>query len=339
MRTDINKSLVMKYSRKTFIGATAPLALSLAIPGLARQALRGLTTSVRIGVLTDLHHDIMHDGPARLQSFISDMHARKPDAIAQLGDFCYPNERNKPVIDAFNSTHATRLHVIGNHDTDGGYTHAQCVSGFGMPATYYSMVIKGIRFIVLNGNEAGSPSHKGGYPAYIGPAQASWLKDQLAGSTGPVIILCHQPLTGYLAIDNSPEILQIISAAVDRVLLVVNGHTHLDGVTMIDDIPHLTINSASYYWVGKSFKHNSYSEVVHRSHEWIAYTCPYKDPLFTTLEIDPQSSVIRVTGKRSEWMGPSPAALGYTYPAAFAIAKQVVPRISPQKLAPKTNTI
>lgn len=286
-----------------------------------------------MALITDLHHDIMHDGRERLQAFVDFVKRRKPDAVMQLGDFAYPNEKNKDVIGLFNTCHATRLHVIGNHDTDLRHTHAQCVTTWGMPAPYYAQTVNGIRMIVLNGNEHGSPTHKGGYPAYIGKEQAAWLAKELNDGTLPVIIISHQPLTGFYAVDNATDIQQQITAARHRVIMAINGHTHVDSLQYVDDIPYLTINSASYFWVGEQFKHNSYTPEIHAAHPWISSTCPYKDPLFTVLTIDPDNFTIRLESRKSEWVGKSPAALGFTDKQPLRTGEEIVPFIRPYKLS------
>ncbi|WP_341838759.1 metallophosphoesterase family protein [Chitinophaga caseinilytica] len=317
-------------SRKQFLRQAAPLGLTLLIPDLVKASFGGSSSIFRLGLLTDLHHDIMHDGPARIQAFVSAMDKRKPDAIAQLGDFCYPNEKNLPVIQAFNESHGQRLHVIGNHDTDSGHTNEQCTRFWGIPAPYYSQVTGGYQFIVLNGNEKGSPAHKGGYPSYIGPEQAAWLKTQLTEGKGPAIILCHQPLEGPAAVDNAQEVQDIISGFKSRVVLVINGHTHVDRLQQVNGIPYLTINSASYYWVGGKYKHESYSPEVHASHPWIAYTCPYRDAVFTTLTIDPGKGTISIEGCKSEWVGPAPERIAYNE-KGFASGEDIVPYIRERK--------
>src|SRR5664279_2584956 len=97
-----------------------------------------------------------------------------------MGDFAYPGDKNKIVIDMFNKAHNTRMHVIGNHDTDAGFTKEQCLSYWGMPSLYYAQKIGGVWFILLDGNDKGSPAHKGGFPSYIAPEQVQWLKDAIS---------------------------------------------------------------------------------------------------------------------------------------------------------------
>ncbi|SEW52749.1 metallophosphoesterase family protein [Chitinophaga arvensicola] len=321
-------------SRRTFIGQTMTVCLSLAVPLLARAAFVK-TRPLSVGLITDLHHDVMHDGLSRMQAFIATSRKSNPDALLQLGDFAYPADKNKEIIDLFNQSHPNKFHVIGNHDTDGGYTHKQCVEVWGMPAAYYTSVVNGFRFIFLNGNEKGSPDHKGGYPAYIGPEQTAWLKQQLAAATEPVIIVSHQPLVGYLAVDNATEIQQIITAASHRVVMAINGHTHVDSLQYVKEIPYLTINSASYFWVGQNFMHDSYSPEIHKQYPWISRTCPYKDPLFTMLTIDPKTYTITLKANKSEWVGKSPEELGFNEQQPLRPGEEIVPFIRSYKLSEK----
>ncbi|WP_164714221.1 metallophosphoesterase family protein [Chitinophaga rhizosphaerae] len=321
----------MQTSRRAFIGTAAMAAVTFAIPAWAREVVARVPGKLSIGLITDLHHDVMHDGAERLEAFLREMGRVKPDAIMQLGDFAYPSEKNAGIIERFNRGHALPLHVIGNHDTDSGFTHQQCLEKWGMPATYYTRVVNGFRLIVLNGNEKGSPAHKGGYPAYIGPEQVAWLKRQLAESSEPVIVVSHQPLTGGMAIDNATEIQGILAGAKDRVVLAINGHTHIDSLQEVSGIPYLTINSASYFWVGGKYVHESYPKEIHEKYPWIGHTCPYQDPLFTTLVIDPAKFTIKVKARKSEWVGKSPEQLNFADKQPFRPGTEIVPFIRDRK--------
>jgi len=92
------------------------------------------------------------------------------------------------------------------------------------------------------------------------------------------------------------------------------------------------INSASYFWVGGNYKHNSYTEEIHKSNPWIACTCPYREPLFTTLTIDPASGLVKIEGRKTEWVGPSPAELKFSEKAPLSAGKEIVPYISSRKI-------
>ena len=213
-------------------------------------------------------------------------------------------------------------------DTDGGHTKQQVLDTFGMESPYYVKNINGINIIVLDGNDKGSPTYKGGYPIYVGPEQVKWLKTQLEKLDGPIIVVSHQPLAGPSAVDNAAEIQEMLGEVSDKVILALCGHTHINYLLRIKKIPYLHINSASYKWVGGNFKHNSYDAEIHKGHPYISYTCPYQESLFATLELDLQTQTINVTGRASDWVGKSPAELGEDAGEALVPGENIAPRIS-----------
>lgn len=319
-------------NRRAFINGIFATGIVLQIPDTALAMFASKARPVKVGIITDLHQDVIHNGSERLDAFLAHTKKINPDLILQMGDFAYPNEKNKELIDRFNNAHQTALHVIGNHDTDGGHTKEQCLSYWKMPARYYTKEINGVCFIVLDGNDKGSPTRKGGYPAYINDEQKLWLQQQLKQIDKPIIVVSHQPLAGAMAVDNAAEIQEILSAASDKILLAINGHTHIDCQLLIKNINYVHINSASYFWVGSKYKHNSYSEEIHKSHAWISSTCPYQDALFTTLTIDPSSGTMHIEGRKSNWVGSSPEQLNYVDDAKLRPDVEIVPRISKRKI-------
>lgn len=318
---------IICLNRRNFIKATSATCIALSIPNLAMAAFSKTDKPIKIGLLADLHQDVMHDGKKRLSEFLNEMKSFKPDALIQLGDFAYPGDKNKEVIEMFNNAHENSFHVIGNHDTDSGYTKQQCIDYWGMKDCYYTQNIAGITFIVLDGNDKGSPTHGGGYASYIGEQQWIWLKDQLNKIEGPIIIVSHLPLAGAFAIDNAEDIQNILAKHSDKILLCINGHTHIDSLVRVKNVSYLHINSASYQWVGGKYKHMSYSKEVHDAHEYISYTCPYKDSLFATMTIDPKSMTIKIEGKTSEWVGESPAQLGVDQNPTLINGEEIAARI------------
>ncbi|WP_300599932.1 metallophosphoesterase [Niabella sp.] len=313
-------------SRRQFIKAAASAGLALSIPAAVSAALKKET--IKIGIITDLHQDLIPTGYERLAAFLADMKKVKPDALLQMGDFAYPGDKNKSVIEAFRNAHPKTLHVIGNHDTDGGYTKQQCINYWGMPGRYYAFKLKGIYLLVLDGNDKGSPAHKGGYAAYIGPEQTAWLREQLETIKEPCIIVSHQPLAGSGAVDNAAEIQQLLEKYRNKILLAINGHTHIDAHYHLNGVHYVHVNSASYYWMGEKYKHMIYNPAVHQQYPYLSYTCPYRDALFTTLTIDPVKGKIHLKGKASQWEGKSPEELNYQNSEMLHTGKEIVPRIS-----------
>ena len=318
--------------RRRFLQVLATTACSLALPATARAAIRSLTKPVKLGLIADLHHDVMHDAPVRLAAFLEAMAVESPDAIVQLGDFAQAKKENRPLVAQFRKAHPLALHVIGNHDTDGGLTSDQVIEEWQMKGRFYRQDVGGLRLIVLDGNDR-PPGHRSGYPSHIGPQQIEWLKRELAGHEGPILVLCHQPLAGPSCIDNAKELQGILDRAADRVVLAINGHTHIDDLVRAGGIHHLHVNSASYKWVGSQHRNTSYPAEIHAAHPWIGHTCPYRDALITTLTFEPKSGEVLLTGRKSEWVGKSPKQVGVATRPGLIDGKQVVPEIRARKIS------
>lgn len=322
-------------TRRAFLGVMGTAMLSLALPSRLAASLRRVATPIQLGLIADLHHDIMHDGTERLKCFQKAMAETQPDAIVQMGDFAWPSEKNQPLIDTFNADHPTILHVLGNHDIDGGYSWGEMLKAYGLERRYYAYDISGLRLIVLDGNER-SPDYRDVYPAYIGLEQATWLEHELQSHDGPIVVFSHQPIAGPSPIDNAVEIQKILNRAADKVILAVNGHTHIDTVVRVGRIAHLHVNSASYKWVGTAHAHESYSEDIHHQYPSIQYTCPYRDAIFTTLSFDPTNWAIQIQACVSQWVGQSPAELGEENPG-LTDGEEIAPRIRYRRIPRVTN--
>ncbi|MFT5289146.1 MAG: Icc protein [Planctomycetota bacterium] len=290
-------------------------------------------SSLRFGVITDVHQDVMHDAVERITSFTSTMKARGVDFVIQLGDFCQPKPANDDFLAAWNSFEGSRHHVIGNHDMDGGFSREQVVAYYGMPASYYSFDTKGLHCIVLDGNDPGGAS--GGYARFIGKEQLSWLRNDLEANPLPTIVFVHQPLDSSDGVDNRAEVRGVLESAKRMaghpgVIAVFSGHSHVDYSRLIKNIYYTLINSASYVWVGSDHRHLSYGAEVHEKHEWIDRTCPFREPIWGVVTIDLAGGSIEIEGVTTDWVGPDPIACGVDPKNGFWgwDPKYSVPRVS-----------
>ena len=281
---------------------------SILLPREVTATLSKLKSPIKLGLIADLHQDVMHDGPTRLKAFLDAMTLEKPDALLQLGDFAYPSKKNTVVTEAFAKAHPKTFHVLGNHEIDGGHSFDQVAMLWGMKGRYYSENINGLDLIVLDATEK-PKGHKHGYPSYVGKKQLEWLEKQLKILKGPILVVSHQPLADPGCIDNAGEIHAMLNAAAEKVLLAVNGHTHIDHVARVGKLSYLHVNSASYKWVGGSHRNKSYPPEIHAKFRWIEYTCPYRESLFATLTVDPSKGLIQLKGRESKWVGKSPSQL------------------------------
>lgn len=269
---------------------------------------------------TDVHLPAMHDSEYRITTFIDAMKKGKPDFIIELGDFGTPKPKYEHLFEIWNSFPGEKYHVIGNHEMDGGTSREKALEYRKMKSSYYSFNKNGFYFIVLDGNDKKNPEVKG-YQQYIGQEQVTWLKAELKKATVPVVIFSHQGLAHYSSaneeygVENYKEIQEILENhnrqnPAAKVVACFNGHTHFDYAENISGIWYITITSMSYHWLGDNYQHVRYSYEVDKNFKWIKYTAPFKEALFTTVEISSKGT-IKIAGKETEWIGPSPWELGY----------------------------
>jgi len=268
---------------------------------------------IKFGICTDVHKDIMHDADTRITEFIQKGSRKDLDFIIQLGDFCRPYEYNLDFLKIWNSFPGEKYHVIGNHETDGGFSREQVIKYLNSPSKYYSFDKNGFHFIVLDGNDLNPSTDRApGYSRYIGEEQKKWLINDLRSTSYPVIIFSHQSLEGD-GIENREEIRSIFekenkSAGFKKIIACFSGHHHTDFAVDINGIIYIQINSISYSWVGEKYQIVRYGKEIDEKYPWIKYTIPYKDPLYAFVRINSKAILIR--GKKSSFVGPGPAEMG-----------------------------
>ena len=278
-------------------------------------------SNLRIGLIADVHKDIIHDAETRLTAFVDAMTAAQADAVIQLGDFCIPKPENQPFLEIFRRFAGPQYHVLGNHDTDGGYSREQAVKFLGMPARYYSFDLAGFHFVILDANDR-PPGHKSGYPKFIGRDQLDWLVHDLATTKSHTFIISHQSLERPACITNQAEVRAILENARfsdgrRKVAACLHGHWHIDHAREIGGIPYVHINSASYVWVEDVSKRRPRLPAeLAQKYPHVASTIPYVDPLFAVLEIDKAAGRFEIHGRQSAWLGPGPDKIGYS-PAGY----------------------
>lgn len=292
--------------------------------------------TIRFGLCADVHKDVIHDADIRLKIFIDRMNREKADFIMQLGDFCRPYDYNQGFLDIWNQFQGPRFHVLGNHDTDGGFTREQTLEFWGAKDKYYSFDLGGYHFVVLDGNDKKKQGAVSGYPRYIGEQQAEWLKNDLLKTNSPTFIFSHQSIENAGGVENGQAIMRIIEeanreAGFRKVVACFSGHHHADYYAVIEGIYYIQINSMSYEWLGADYKHARFSEEIEEAHPWVSYTAPYRDALYAIVTIRSEGT-IEIDGIQSEWIRPSPSELGVP---EHGESSKSTPKISDRILSPK----
>ena len=299
--------------RREFILKSTILNGAILLPWNPSSAITK-SKKLQFGLIADLHHDVMHDSKKRLIRFINEASQKKSKFIIQMGDFCRPYDYNKELLQVWNKFNGPKYHILGNHDMDGGFTRQQSMDFWKMKSRYYSFDQNGFHFVILDGNDP-NPKPWSGYNRYINTDQQEWLKVDLAKTDRSTFIFSHQTIENEDGgVANFLEIRKILEqanqkAGKEKVVACFSGHHHTDYMTEINGIYYVQINSASYRWVGGEFKHIRYSKEIDDKYPWIKYTIPYKDPLFTFVEIDP-AGLLKIESRNTEFVGPGPIELG-----------------------------
>ncbi|HVJ07240.1 MAG TPA: metallophosphoesterase [Acidisarcina sp.] len=267
------------------------------------------SSSVRFGIIADLHHDFTFDAPKRLQAFVDEMNRLKPDFILELGDFCCPVENNTAIVDIWNHFHGRKYHVIGNHEMDQKCSREQVVRFWGMPGRYYSFDRGGFHFVVMDGNDPDPQNPGERYPSGIDLEQLEWLSEDLSSTRLPTIVFCHQGFDNT-AVRNRESVRTLLENTPSRngrgkVIAVFSGHFHSDYYNLINGIHYIQINSATYQWCGKNVNNDSFGTAAEKLHPLIKYMAFYQDPLWAYVEVS-HKGVLEIHGRRSGWLGKSP---------------------------------
>lgn len=273
--------------------------------------------AVRFGMTADPHLMGRNspDNEAKFQRFVEAMIQWKPDFAIDLGDFaCQVGDRggvSTPQLHdgqlrglihhvaVFSRVPCPRYNALGNHDVGwlrggderikpedlnvrphGGedITKAEFVARTGIPHRYYGFDVKGVHFIVLDGNNSRDascpePAHDGVAGGYhIDAAQKVWLKKDLTAHRDQLTVvfshqeLHHTPKAGSREggdvpfppigkegsyIDNGWQIREMFRAD-GKVLVCFAGHKHRNRWTVHGGVNYITL--AATHWHGSFAK-------------------------------------------------------------------------------------
>jgi len=260
MPNTLPPSSPLRISRRAWLQHGA-LVLSAATLTPAWLRADASPPSLRIGLVTDLHHaDKPAAGTRHYRETLAklDEAARRfaqdqPHFIVELGDFIdaadsvdaelrYLAEVNRP----FQQISDDRHYVLGNHCVD-TLTKAEFLGAIGREHSYYSFDRGGLHFIVLDAcfRHDGQPygrKNSQWNDANLPPAEVEWLAADLASTHNPVIVFVHQRLdvTGDHGIKNASHIRHLLEAH-GRVLAVFQGHSHQNDLHELGGIPYCTL--------------------------------------------------------------------------------------------------
>ncbi|MFC3124918.1 metallophosphoesterase family protein [Pseudoroseomonas globiformis] len=217
----------------------------------------------RIAIVTDIHHgedSFAKKGSAALHlmaefaRFVADA---KPDLVLDLGDRISDRDHGtdlaleREVAEAFATIEAPILHINGNHDRD-HLSVAENEAILGQPLGH--RVIEAGAWKVAMWRADTCLLRPQGF--LLQEADLMWLDQVVREADRPLLIASHVPLSGHdmtgnywfernPAISRYPgtERIRAVLARARVPVACVAGHVHWNSLTMVDSIPHFTLQS------------------------------------------------------------------------------------------------
>lgn len=280
----------MALTRRGFVAGGAAFGV-LCAAGCASQRCAARRRTVRFGVVTDAHYSTRArwsdrhyaDSLAKIDRAVDAFNAAGLDFAIELGDLkdmgATPDRTETlgllDTIEArFARFNGPRYHVIGNHDMD-------CISkedflahtenhGAARGKSHYSFEAGGVKFVVLDAcfNKDMTPYRCGNFDwrrAFLPEEELEWFDAELAATTSPAVLFCHQLLDGFsrgkglggVFVGNWNRAVEIMERR-GNVLASIQGHHHRG---------HYSFRKGIHYWTMKGMicgaypKHNSYAIV------------------------------------------------------------------------------
>jgi hypothetical protein len=266
----------VQLGRRAFLkGGTLFLAGSALRPGRLWAA-ADEKPRLRIGLVTDLHHadkdsrGTRHyrETSAKLAEAARQFDKDKPGLVVELGDLIdsadsVEAEKGylRQIAKQFAATPGQHHYVLGNHCVY-SLTKPEFLDIVGQKASYYSFDASGYHFVILDAcfRNDGQPYGRKNFQwtdSNIPPAEAEWLRADLAGTSLKTVVFVHQRLDvgPPMGIQNGPQIRKILEAS-GKVLAVMQGHHHQNDYKEIGGIHYCTLRAVIE---GSGAENNAYA--------------------------------------------------------------------------------
>lgn len=267
---------------------------------------------MRFLLFSDLHHNPgKYPGRAEgaLELFEKEALAQNCDFIIHAGDFCHGPTKVPEYVEKYNNLSVKAYHCLGNHEADNS-SFEDILRLYKLEKDYYYFDISGYRMIVLNPNYFYSEGKYINYSMknyfgedrdYLPPEQIEWLRETIADSEYPCILISHESFERDNGVKNRQDVLDIINEANRRrphsVILCINGHYHKDYLRILDGVCYLDMNSASFDAVGNS--HNCYPAELHAEYFHAKDSIIYTDKLYAIVTLE--GNTIDIKGNSSSY--------------------------------------
>lgn len=214
------------------------------------------TSSVKVGLLTDLHYDGSAFALNRLYEDIAALNTGGAEKLVVMGD----------LVNGTSTSNATRLmrevsalcdgfkgeiHFMhGNHDLD-FFSKAEFYNILGRAGdpSRFHFEAGGYTFVCIDCNFTpdGDEYCAGNFhweESAVPLEELEWLRARIAASLNPVIILTHQRIDkqSKFAVRNYDQVRKTITLS-EKVKAVFQGHNHEDDLVQIDGTSYYTLSA------------------------------------------------------------------------------------------------
>lgn len=233
--------------RREFLRITLPLAFAgkaSAAPAAEPDLSFGVIADPQYADVDPVGTRFYRNSLGKLDHAIADLNARPLDFTVTLGDLIDRDFASfRPVMDRYVKLKSTHFPILGNHDfsvADADKTRV--LAAVGLETPYHSKVIKGWRFLFLDGTDSANWRYPSADPRTVaagknpplnsgmGAGQMEWLEKELAAAKAAAqraILFNHYPVFPKKGpnLHNHGELVALI-AKHPIAAAYMNGHHH-----------------------------------------------------------------------------------------------------------------
>ena len=225
------------------------------------------SSELRIALVTDVHYAdaepkgsrVYRDSLAKMTEAVDVLRKRRPHLAVSLGDLIdsppTPSAAGelahlRAIDGVFRRLSHRRAYVLGNHCV-AGLSKGAYLRAVGQRKSYFSADLKGWHLVFLDGcfRADGASYCSGNFrwtDTEIPATQRAWLQADLAKTTLPTVVFCHQRLDlgtpVHHCVRSAPDVRRILADA-GNVKAVFMGHSHKNALMDLEGIPYVTLEA------------------------------------------------------------------------------------------------